>query len=100
MSTKIDAFTGTAPALAVGAVGRPRDAAASAAQHPVREPDTLALTGEARLMQQLERQVRADSGVDERKVAEIRRLLEQDRYQADPQVIARRLLQAERDLSP
>lgn len=97
MSNKIDAYSGTAPTLAVRAVARPHDATAPMAQNRAPERDSVALTGEARMLQQVERQARADSGIDENKVAEIRQLLAQGLYQPDPQVIANRLLQMERD---
>ena len=55
----------------------------------------LKLTGEARVMQELEQRVQGESGIDEAKVAEMRRILAQGLYTADPSTIAGRLMQLE-----
>ena len=57
--------------------------------------DSVELTGEARGMQELEQRVQSESGVDEAKVAEMRRILSQGLYTADPAAIAGRLMQLE-----
>ena len=46
-------------------------------------------------MQELEQRVQSESGVDEAKVAEMRRILSQGLYTADPAAIAGRLMQLE-----
>lgn len=102
MSTKIDSSTAVGPAAAPAPVrpvtrspGESRPAAAPAGQ----SGDSLALTGEARVLLQLEKRVQQDSGVDESKVSEMRRILAQGIYSADPQAIAGRLMQLEWSLS-
>lgn len=102
MSNKIDSHLGPAAAPApVRPLSRSRDGAtttSTAASSPGRE-ESVALTGEARALQQLEQKVQQDSGVDEAKVAETRRILAQGLYSADPQAIAGRLMQLEWSLN-
>ena len=57
--------------------------------------DSVELTGEARVMHELEQRVQGESGVDEAKVAELRRILAQGLYTTDPAAIAGRLMQLE-----
>ena len=102
-SPKID----SASPIPVGATGasapvRPvtkaaHDAAtAGTARHAAQlGQDSVELTGEARVMQELEHRVQGESGVDEAKVAEMRRILAQGLYNADPAAIAGRLMQLE-----
>jgi flagellar biosynthesis anti-sigma factor FlgM len=101
MSNKIDPSVGAAAAPApVRPVVRSREHAATGANAaPPKSGDSVALTGEAQVMQQLEQRARGESGVDEAKVAEMRRILSQGLYHADPQAIAVRLMQLEHSLS-
>lgn len=101
MSTKIDSSVGpAAPAAPVRPVARSCDAAgsgtaAASSSWSAKSSDSLALTGDAHVMQDLEHRVNAESGVDENKVAEMRRILAQGLYNADPSAIAGRLMQLE-----
>lgn len=100
MSNKIDSYVGpTAPSAPVRPVSRSRDQAGSVAAEPSKRDATVALTGEAQALQQLEKAVQQDSGVDEAKVAEMRRILAQGLYSPDPQAIAGRLMQLEWSLA-
>lgn len=96
MTSKIDLGLAPVPASSpLRPVARVRDSDTTAAREPAGGDDSVALTGEAQTLQRLERQVRADSGVDEAKVAEVRRMLSQGAYPADPQTIAHRLMHTE-----
>lgn len=99
MSSKIDSSVGPAAAPApVRPVARSGDAQRSGVAAPSSSPrsaDSVALTGDARVMQELEQQVQGESGIDENKVAEMRRILAQGQYSADPSAIAGRLMQLE-----
>ncbi|TDU32467.1 FlgM family anti-sigma-28 factor [Panacagrimonas perspica] len=102
MSTKIDTSVGPAAAPApVRPVARPDSSGtpASSSTSHAKSADSMALTGEARAMQEFEQRVQNDSGVDETKVAEMRRILAQGLYNADPSAIAGRLMQLEWSLS-
>lgn len=100
MSNKIDSHVGpAAPAAPLRPVSRSRDQASSVAAEPTRRDAVVALTGEAQALQKLEQAVQQDSGIDEAKVAETRRLLAQGLYSPDPQAIAGRLMQLEWSLS-
>lgn len=101
MSNKIDSQVGpTAAPAPVRPVSRSRaDSAAVSTERAKSGGDSLVLTGAARGLQQLEQRVHEDSGVDETKVAEMRRILAQGLYSADPQAIAGRLLSLERSLA-
>lgn len=96
MTLKIDAYTATAPALPVRAVNAARDATAPASmtRPPARREDSVALTVDAQLLQQVQQQAREHSGVDDQKVAEIRRELAEGRYTVDAQAVAARLMGA------
>lgn len=99
MGNKIEPSVGAPAAAApVRPVLRSREQAAAVPSSPARAGDSVALTGEAQAMQQLEQRVRDESGVDDAKVAELRRILAQGLYNADPQAIAARLMQLERSL--
>ena len=96
MSHKIEAYAGTLPTTPTRSVGRVRDTGSPVDQTPRTPPrDALALTGDARLLQQVTQHARADSGVDASRVAEIRTALAEGSYQTDPQAIAQRLMQFE-----
>lgn len=104
MSTKIDTSVGPAaapapvrPVARSGGAGSP--AAGAASSPPAKSADSVALTGEARVMQEFEQRVQSDTGVDEAKVAEMRRILAQGLYNADPSAIAGRLMQLEWSLA-
>lgn len=103
MSNKIESYLGVGPAAAAGPVrpvSRSRDSSSTQAQaETAKSGDSFALTGEARVMQQVEQQARSETGVDEAKVAEMRRILAQGLYTADPLAIAGRLMQLERSLA-
>jgi len=103
MSTKIDTSVGPAAAPApvrpVARSGGSGTPAASVTPSNPKSADSVALTGEARAMQEFEQRVQNDSGVDEAKVAEMRRILAQGAYNADPSAIAGRLMQLEWSLS-
>lgn len=102
MSSKIESYLGVGPTAAAGPVrpvSRSRDSSGQVQAEPAKSGDSFALTGEARVMQQVEQQARAETGVDENKVAEMRRILAQGLYMADPTAIAGRLMQLERSLS-
>lgn len=102
MSSKIESYLGVGPTAAAGPVrpvSRSRDSSSQVPAETQKSSDSFALTGEARVMQQVEQLARAESGVDEAKVAEMRRILAQGLYMADPTAIAGRLMQLERSLS-
>lgn len=100
MSNKIDSSVGPAAGpSAVRPVARSREQAAQTRTETATRQDSVALTGEARVLQQLEQGVRDSSGIDETKVAEMRRILAQGQYTADPQAIAGRLMQLEWSLA-
>lgn len=95
MSNKIEsAVAPTVPTAPVRAAASARDPRAEGARGPS-SADSVALTSEAQSLQALEQTVRASDGVDSAKVAEVRRLLAEGRYQADPQAIAGKLVQFE-----
>ncbi|HKY93574.1 MAG TPA: flagellar biosynthesis anti-sigma factor FlgM [Nevskiaceae bacterium] len=92
--SSIGAANAAAPIRAVD-----RGRAQSGAAAPKSEPsDRIEITGDAQTLQALEARVRADSGVDAGKVAEVRRALAEGRYSANAAAIATRLLQAETSL--
>jgi len=100
MTAKIDSTAAPgacASASPVRPVTRSREDAATAAQTPARtqSQDSVALTGEAQTLQQLDRRVQSSTGVDADKVADIRRAISEGRYRSDPQAIAERLLKTE-----
>ena len=99
MSTKIESSVAPAAAPApVRPVVRAGDAASAkvaASTGGSHSTDSVALTSEARTMQELEQRVQGESGIDENKVAEMRRILAQGLYNADPSAIAGRLMQLE-----
>lgn len=101
MSNKIDCtpVAPTAPAAPVRPVARSRTDVGAPAAETGRSSDSVALTGEARTLQKLEKSVQDSSGIDESKVAEMRRILAQGLYSADPQAIAGRLMQLEWSLA-
>lgn len=100
MSNKIDSPVGPAPGpAAVRPVARSREQAAQTRTETAGRQDSVAVTGEARVLQQLEQGVQNSSGVDDTKVAEMRRILAQGLYTANPQAIAGRLMQLEWSLS-
>lgn len=99
MSNKIDPPVGPPAATApVQPVVRSREQATAPNSTPSRAGDSVALTGEAQAMQQLEQRMQEETGVDEAKVAELRRILAQGLYSADPQAIAARLMRFEHSL--
>lgn len=100
MSTKIDqAIAAAGPTAPVRPVVRSREPSTPAAgMAPHHGGDSVKLTGDAQVMQQLEQRVQTETGVDEAKVAEMRRILAQGQYSADPQAIATRLMQLESSL--
>ena len=96
MSSKIDSSVGpAAAAAALRPVSRSREQVGSPAQLAGKPGESLELTGEARLMQQLEQRVQSETGIDENKVAEMRRVLASGQYSANPEAIAGRLMQFE-----
>ncbi|MGQ0699758.1 MAG: flagellar biosynthesis anti-sigma factor FlgM [Panacagrimonas sp.] len=99
MSNKIDSLLRPAAPAPVRPVSRSRDDS-----NPLIESgksrDSVVVTGDARVLQQLEQRVQADSGIDETKVAETRRILALGLYSADPQAIAAKLMHVEWSLSP
>ncbi len=100
MSSKIDSCV-NAPAAAspVRPVSRSRDGEGAAASSSRQgSGDSVALTSDAQALQALDGRIRADSGVDSAKVAEIRRSLAEGRYVVDPEAIASKLVQFEDSL--
>lgn len=100
MSNKIESFVGPAAAAApVRPVVRSKDghSAASAGSSPSR--DSVRFTGEAQALAGVEQAARESTGVDESKVAEVRRELAEGRYTPDSRTIAARLMQTEWSLS-
>lgn len=100
MSNKIDSQVAptTAPAP-IRPVTRSRSDASPVATEAAKSGDSVVFTGAARDLQQLERRAKDDSGIDEAKVAEMRRILAQGLYSADPQAIAGRLMSLEHSLA-
>lgn len=94
MSNTIDSAVSAALAAApVRAATGARDHR-DAASRPAR-PDSVVLTGEAQSLQQLERLVAAQDGIDADRVASIKRQVADGSYAIDAQVIAGKLLQSE-----
>ena len=87
----IGAANGAAPIRAVDRGHTKPGAPASKSE----SRDRIEITGDAHTLQALEARVRADSGVDAGKVAEVRRALAEGRYTANAAAIAARLVQAE-----
>ncbi|HHB13291.1 MAG TPA: flagellar biosynthesis anti-sigma factor FlgM [Chromatiales bacterium] len=58
--------------------------------------DRVTLTDTARQMQAAERRAAQSSGVDEKRVEEVRAALAEGRYRIDPQRVARKLMAFER----
>lgn len=106
-TTKIDSASpspvgaagASAPVRPVAKVAREAAAAVSVGSAAKLGQDSVELTGEARVMHELEQRVQSESGVDEAKVAEMRRILAQGLYSADPATIAGRLMQLEWSIS-
>lgn len=102
-TTKIDSASpspvgaagASAPVRPVAKVARDGAASVSVANAAKLGQDSVELTGEARVMHELEQRVQSESGVDEAKVAEMRRILAQGLFTADPSAIAGRLMQLE-----
>lgn len=101
MTTKINPFVGAAaPAAPVRAVVRGKDGettAASASGSSSR--DSVRLTGEGQALAKVERSARESSGIDEAKVADIRRQLADGSYSPNAKAIAGRLVHTEWALS-
>jgi flagellar biosynthesis anti-sigma factor FlgM len=106
-TTKIDSASpnpvgaagASAPVRPVAKAARDATTAATVGHAAKLGQDSVELTGEARVMQELEQRVQSESGVDEAKVAEMRRILAQGLYTADPALIAGRLMQLEWSIS-
>lgn len=95
----VGATGAAAPVRPVARAARDAASAGSVAHAAKLGQDSVELTGEARVMQELEQRVQSEAGVDEAKVAEMRRILAQGQYTADPSAIAGRLMQLEWSLS-
>lgn len=67
-------------------------ASASTAADPVR------ITDQAKQLAALEHAIKAMPAIDEARVAEVRKALDEGRYQVNPERIADKLMRSERDL--
>lgn len=100
MSHKIESFIGAAAAAApVRPVVRSKDGQTAAAAGSAAPRDSVRFTSDAQALAQIEQTARDSTGIDEAKVAELRRQLAEGSYSPDPKVIASRLLQTECSLS-
>ncbi|MGQ0621256.1 MAG: flagellar biosynthesis anti-sigma factor FlgM [Panacagrimonas sp.] len=98
MSNKIESFVAaTAPVRPV-VRSSVKDHTATAATQ-VAPNDSVRLTGEAQTLARIEHAARDSSGIDEARVADIRRQLAEGRYSPDPAAIAGRLVETEWSLS-
>lgn len=98
MSQKIDATFQTAqPLRAAGAGSRPA-VASDAPARPVAAADSLKLTGEATTLQAIERGLTGAPAIDAGRVQAVRESLQNGSYRIDPQAIASRMLELDRQL--
>jgi negative regulator of flagellin synthesis FlgM len=100
MSSKIESYGPQAPT----APARPRtvDGAGNAGRgpvSPVAPTDSVRLTDDAMLLQQLQQQLAQAPAVDGQRVAETRLALAEGRYEVDAHSVADKLLRMERELS-
>ena len=78
-------------------VARSEDSPASATG-TTQALDPVRITDQAKQLAALEQAIKAMPAVDEARVAEIRKALDEGRYQVNPERIADKLLRSERDL--
>jgi negative regulator of flagellin synthesis FlgM len=102
MSNKIESYGPQAPAAP--AKTRPADGVAGATAgrgpvSPVIPVDSVRLTDDAKLMQELQQRLSQASAVDSQRVAETRLALAEGRYQFDASSVADKLLRMEWELS-
>ena len=102
MSSKIESYGAqvpTAPAKPRAVDGVAAGSAGRGPVSPVIPADSVKLTEDARLMQQLQQQLTQAPAVDGRRVAETRLALAEGRYEVDARRVADKLLRMERELS-
>lgn len=101
MTNKINSFVGaTAPAAPVRPVVRGKDGETAAqASAGSTSRDSVRLTGEGQALANVERSARQSSGIDEARVADIRRQLADGSYSPNAKAIAGRLVHTEWALS-
>jgi flagellar biosynthesis anti-sigma factor FlgM len=93
MNSKIDSSLRPAPVAAVRPVSKPRDGTPGPSSSE--RSDSVAVTREAHNLHQLERSALEHSGIDEEKVAAVRKELAEGGYRIDPDAIAGSLLRLE-----
>lgn len=102
MSSKIESYgpqAPTAPARPRAADGVTAGSAGRGPVSPVIAADSVKLTDDARLMQQLQQRLSQAPAVDGRRVAEARLALAEGRYEVDAHSVADKLLRMEWELS-
>ena len=96
MTHKIDGTTPRSPVSGPTPVAPRSDAAANPATHP---EDTVDLTNVARLMQRVENMLASVPPTDRARVDAVRQALANGSYEVDPERIAARIINLERELS-
>jgi negative regulator of flagellin synthesis FlgM len=102
MSSKIESYGAqapTAPARLRAVDGVAAGSAGRGPVNPVIPADSVKLTDDARLMQQLQQQLAQAPAVDGRRVAETRLALAEGRYEVDAHSVADKLLRMEQELA-
>lgn len=99
MSNKINGIDNRpAPVTAGQPVRRPQESS-SGAKGPTPQPTSgVQVSDSARQLAALEQAIKAMPAVNEAKVAEIRKAIEEGRYKVSPERIAEKLLQIENEL--
>lgn len=99
MSNKIESFVAATVPVRPVLRSAVKDGQTAATGTPPAPRDSVRLTGEAQALAQIGQAARISSGIDEAKVADIRRQLAEGRYSPDPAAIAGRLVHTEWSLS-
>ncbi len=99
MSSKIDGYSNTAAAAGLGRATPLRAGSPAAQAKPgAAATDSVQLTGDARLLQQVEKDVAASPDIDQAKVSALRQTIAEGRYRPDADAIAGKLLRSEWEL--
>lgn len=98
MSQKIDGNFQAAPALRTVAPASKPSVGTDAPARPVNAADSLKLTGEATSLQAIERELSAAPAIDAQRVQAVREALQNGSYRIDPEAIASRMLDMDRQL--
>ena len=79
-------------------VGRSEDSASNATSAASPQVGAVHITDQARQMAALEQKIESVPVINEARVAELRRAIEEGRYEINPERIADKLLRSEREL--